>query len=282
MIFSKYTSVQIIVHHMPWFQTPGHVALNYRLQTGGTVPYNSASPTICDDQCGTMRFQGVSIVNSDFFGITSPCTQGNLAMLNSCQRAGLKYFICLDPKCVGTLTGQAATNAYIAIGQFAQTTLFPNPAYLKDAGRNVINVFAEPPNVDWGQVYASFTVPVALVFQGSSAFTHPNSAGGFGWVNPTTPASNINIPAVQAFLAAAAANPGMIAMYPAYAGFDDSAASWGQNRVMSRLIVGADLCGGTMLQTLALVPKTATYCIIPTWNDYEEGTNVETAGTTEN
>jgi hypothetical protein len=67
-----------------------------------------------------------------------------------------------------------------------------------------------------------------------------------------------------------------IAVGSAYKGFDDADASWGKGRVIDQR------CGQTWLSTFAVVGRfySASHqlpaLIIPTWNDYEEGTEIET------
>jgi hypothetical protein len=67
-----------------------------------------------------------------------------------------------------------------------------------------------------------------------------------------------------------------IAMGSAYKGFDDADASWGKGRVIDQR------CGQTWLSTFELAGRfySASHqlpaLIIPTWNDYEEGTEIET------
>lgn len=67
-----------------------------------------------------------------------------------------------------------------------------------------------------------------------------------------------------------------IAMGSAYKGFDDAEASWGKDRVIDQR------CGLTWLTTFALTGRFYSSghqlpaLMIPTWNDYEEGTEIET------
>lgn len=259
--FRDETSAQVIAHWMPWFGTPGHI----------TIGYNSADQSTCDEQVTNMVSQGIAGINVDYYGPTSPSALACIRMLNSCERAGMKYSICVDQGCpiLQGLTGNAATAAYISILTFVAEAFFISPWYLQDAGRYVVNFFGEPAGVNWTSVRAGISQKMALLFQGGAGFTHAEADGAYGWINPTTPASNINIPAIQTFNTAAAANPTKVALFPAYSGFDDSMASWGKGRVMSRRL------GQTLLDTLALVPKTAKYVIVPTFNDHEEGTSLE-------
>jgi len=74
----------------------------------------------------------------------------------------------------------------------------------------------------------------------------------------------------------AAQHSDKIAMGSAYKGFNDSDASWGKGRVIDQQ------CGHTWLATFAEPDRFYSAAhqlpalIIPTWNDYEEGTEIET------
>jgi hypothetical protein len=255
--FKDYTSAKVYTHWMPWFGTPGHIRIGY----------NSADVWTCDAQCSNMQSLGISGVNADYYGPDSPSAQACLTMLDSCDRAGLGFFLCVDIGALGKLVGMAATTEYIRILKFASEAFFPNPAYLQDAGRYFVSFFNEPAGVDWKAVRAAIPAKMAFIFQGGSGFVHAESDGSFGWVNPLPDAKDCNIRAIQAF--SALATPGKIAFYPAYAGFDDSMAFWGKSRFMSRRL------GQTLLDTLAQVPKNAAFVINPTFNDHEEGSAIE-------
>jgi hypothetical protein len=70
--------------------------------------------------------------------------------------------------------------------------------------------------------------------------------------------------------------PGLLSWGSAWKGFDDSAASWSQNRY-----VGAQ-CGRTWLQIFSTAARDYNtsrqlpFLGVVTWNDYEEGTEIET------
>jgi hypothetical protein len=257
--FTDYTSAKVLAHWMPWFGTPGHTKIGY----------NSADQSACDAQAVAMVAMGIAGINVDYYGPDSASALACLRMLDSCERNGLAFSLCIDQGALGALTGAAAVAEYIRILKFCSEAFFSSSAYLQDAGRYVVNFFGEPAGVNWTQVRAGTAAKLALLFEESSGFTHAESDGAFGWINPTTPVSNINLPDIQAFITTANANPSKIALYPFYTGFDDSMASWGKNRFMSRRL------GQTLLDTLAVLPKTAKYALLPTWNDHEEGTGVE-------
>ena len=67
-----------------------------------------------------------------------------------------------------------------------------------------------------------------------------------------------------------------MAMGSAYKGFDDAEAGWGKGRVIEQQ------CGHTWLSTFAEISRFYSVknqlraLMIPSWNDYEEGTEIET------
>jgi len=69
--------------------------------------------------------------------------------------------------------------------------------------------------------------------------------------------------------------PDKIAVGAVWPGFDDSKASWGRNRRM------AYRCGKTCEDTMRVFRKhygpenSPPYILVETWNDYEEGTDIE-------
>lgn len=274
MNFKTYfPTTTVVVHWMPWFGTLGHAALNYTLQSGVTLPYLSSNSSICDDQCAVMKAAGVDAINVDYYGPDSASALACLRMLSACEHAGLGYSLCIDVGALGSLTGAAATAEYTRILNFAAEAMFTSPSYLRDSSfRAMVSFFEEPSSVDWKAVRAGVTRDkMAWLFEGS--FNHTESDGAFAWVNPIPgQPANINKTALQAFVAGAAAAPTKLAWFAAFAGFDDALATWGTGRVISRRM------GRTWAETAALVPATAKYVIIPTWNDYEEGSNQETAG----
>ena len=257
--FKDYTSAKVLVHWMPWFGTPGHIKL----------AYNSADVSTCELQCDIMEQMSISGVNVDYYGPESASALACLRMLAACERFNLSYSICIDQGALSGLTGAAATAEYIRILKFLEDAFFSSSSYLQDQNRYVVNFFGEPTGVNWTAIRAGVKSKLALIFQGGVGFTHAESDGGFGWVNPTTPAANINMPSLNTFISAAASNSTKLAMYPVYTGFDDSLAGWGKNRFMSRR------GGQTLLDTLKLIPVNAKYALIATWNDHEEGTGIE-------
>lgn len=116
--------------------------------------------------------------------------------------------------------------------------------------------------------------PVLLVTENSAGFSAPWN-GGFAWPQPLAwsstnqylyDGSGSNY--LENFYTAA--NSTHLATGSAYKGFDDNNASWGSNRVI------AQQCGQVLLNTLAKSPSTLVNLMLATWDDYEEGTELET------
>jgi len=267
--YQDYTAAAVQAHVVGWFNQPGHVKMSF----------NSADDFTIDADMLVMRSRGIKGINFDWYGPESNTALTAMRLLNACDRNGLAFSICIDHGAIDNkhLTGAAADAEYIRIINFMADAFFTWPAYLLDAGRAVVTFFnmgggANIQNIRTG--VAGLAPKLALVSNGSSGLTAAGWDGGFGWVNPvgagpTAVPTDINLPSLNTFISAAAANPSKIAFYPTYPGFDDSAASWtpvGQKRIMSRRL------GQTTLDTLALIPKSAKYAMLATWDDFEEQT----------
>jgi hypothetical protein len=259
--FTDYTHAKVLMHRVGWFGTPGHIKMSY----------NSADISECDRHALKLIDYGAYGVNHDWYGPSGPNALATLRMLASCERNGLAFTLCVDANSgnLASLSGDAATQEYIRQLQFAQDAYFSSTAYLIANNGYVVNFFNEPQGVNWTTIRKALSAKVHFVFQGSSGFTHPESDGAFGWINPVADPKDFNKTAVLAFTASAAANPTKLAFYPVYSKFDDSMASWGRGRQMSPRL------GQTMLDTLALVPKSAEWAILPTLDDQEEGSATE-------
>jgi len=124
-----------------------------------------------------------------------------------------------------------------------------------------------------------------VVFENNGGFSHQDSAGSFYWVEPAgtdpatdqfvtniSPASNRGT--LDNFFATAQQYPGEQTWGAGFKGFNSSLAQWGQNRIMDQL------CGQTWIQSLTESNQFYTNSPLPflqivTWNDYNEGTEIE-------
>jgi hypothetical protein len=130
----------------------------------------------------------------------------------------------------------------------------------------------------------------------------PNTIGEYAWVNPadgtpvsttgdagTFPASpDFGFKDLTGFFSNAKSNPSSYAVSEAHKGFDDNLANWSLDRVIDQQ------CGMTWLQTFnhtgsfagsssylgnanyLATGKHLDFVMVDTWDDYEEGTEIET------
>jgi hypothetical protein len=157
-------------------------------------------------------------------------------------------------------------------------------AYLRYNGRPVIFIFPKDSAVDWNrvrQVTNSWEDRPLLIYKDINN-TYPNAFDGFyAWVQPgkagwARDGSNYGEDYLDYFYRHMQENHrDKIAVGAVWPGFDDSKASWSRNRRI------AYRCGKTFEDGLKVFRKyygsenAAPFLLVETWNDYEEGTDVE-------
>ena len=124
-----------------------------------------------------------------------------------------------------------------------------------------------------------------LIFEHADGFTHQASSGAFAWVRVagTDPqkdqfrfAISSNDPAaLDPFYETAQRNPDKQAWGAAYKGFNSSQSAWGANRILDQE------CGrlwiASLMRSNRFFPeRPLPYLQVATWNDYNEGTEIET------
>ena len=262
-------TTKVYAHLMLWFGGSNHM----------NVGYSSADPAQVHRQITDMISRGIDGVIVDWYGPNNSTDQATkLVMAEAEKHPGFTFAIMVDQgaikwnSCTGCSPQAALTNQL----QYIEQTYFPSPAYLKSQGRPVVTNFNVDLSysIDWNQLSAAlFTQPV-FWFQNNSGFTHPLSAGSYSWVMPTT--TDYGIAYLTSFYHAGLAQPNAETIGATYKGFNDSLASWGSNRIMGQQ------CGQTWLRTFSQINslynsgRQLPSLQLVTWNDYEEGTEIET------
>ncbi len=152
-----------------------------------------------------------------------------------------------------------------------------SPSYLRADGRPVVFFFdVINPSIDWNQVRSSVKGNPLFINRNAHSFKTPESDGAFGWLDRNT---SPDLPYLDDFykkyFEAKRSRPTLI-FGSVYKGYDDRAASWGKGTVLPQN------CGQTWLNTFAKInhyfsPSNPLEALqIVTWNDYEEGTEIET------
>lgn len=266
---------RVIAHHLAWFGSPGHI----------DVGYLSGDPGVVAAQIQAARGRGIRGFAVDWYADQVPSIDAAAAALQTEAalyddfEVGLVYdygALLPDP--------DQATERMIAdltlaherfIGADAQA---PPQAYLHLDDKPVLMWFTKDGVApDLAQVRAAMETldPAPLLID-----LHPDDQAaahvdGFqSWVSLE---GEWGEPYLGWFYdTMAQVWPGHLLVGAAWPGFDDRLASWGSGRTID------GRCGATLYDTLALSHErlsahglTAPLLQLVTWNDYEEGTELE-------
>ncbi len=186
---------------------------------------------------------------------------------------------------------------------YMNNNYFPSPAYLRvDAtnmspsaqGRPAVFFFIceecfTNPSPNWTMVFHtlrqhvnSYTTGAPLIwfiFRNSGSFTHVESDGGFAWVNHYGSNDPYGLVYLDNFYDTALKYPRLQPWGAAWKGFDNTLAPWKPG-----VSITGQQCGNTWFQTFAEMTHNGDYGTsnqlpfmqLVTWNDYEEGSEIET------
>ena len=254
---------------MPWWGDPRHI----------TVGYNSHDPNQIHNQITDMISRGIDGVIIDWYGSQDYTDYtAKLVMAEAEQHPGFTFAIMVDKGAISLsgCSGCSPQQSLIQQVQYVEQTYIPSSAYMRVNGRPVITNFDIDLHytIDWNAVQKATSTNPDFIFQHASGFTHTASGGSYAWVIVNVTDFGMNY--LGQFYNAAIANPQEYVFGGAYKGFNDTLASWGSNRIMGQQ------CGQTWLQTFARANgfynsgKQLDAMQLVTWNDYEEGTEIET------
>jgi hypothetical protein len=264
------STTKIYVHLMPWFGPSNHM----------NVGYESASAAQVKRQVADMMSRGIDGAIVDWYGPESTHHDAaTMLLMEEAERnPGFEFAITED---VGSLrTAANPQQKLIADLNHVNSVYASSPAYMRRGGRPVIFFFgletlATP--INWDVVRAGVLGNPLFIFRNSGAFTKPQTNGGFGWMAPqTTVTPNyMSLDYLDNFYTVALAHPTQKTFGSGYKGFDDSLADWGKKRKINHF------CGQTWLASMARAGKFYSSgkqlenLQIVTWNDYEEGSEIE-------
>jgi len=190
---------------------------------------------------------------------------------------GFTFAIMIDQGAIkwDSCSGCTPQQALVSDLQYIERTYVPSPAYMTQQGRPVVTNFDIDLHytVDWTAAAAALSTQPVFLFQHNSGFTHTLSDGSYSWVMPTT--TDYGMSYLTSFYDTGIPFTNEQTVGATYKGFNDSLASWGLGRVMGQQ------CGQTWLRTFSEIRtlynsgKQLTDLQLVTWNDYEEGTEIE-------
>lgn len=264
--------------YLPWFGQPGHI----------NVGYSSQDRVELEKQVDQAKQLGIAAFVVNWYGQHHTFEDKAYALMQ--QVASDKNFKVAimydeDDSNPGNETQDVISDLKYAYDRYIGShAIVPAGAYLQFQGRPIMLIFPKGARVDWNQVRQatnSWENPPLLIYEN----IHPELAndfdGFYAWVhiarkNGQPDPSNWGEQYLDHFYKTMITQyPNKIAIGGAWPGFDDSKASWSQNRKMDYR------CGRTFADTLRLFRRYYTsdhqlpYLMIETWNDYEEGTDIE-------
>lgn len=267
LLYSGATT-KVYAHMMLWFGGSNHM----------NVGYNSADAVQVHNQITDMISRGINGVIIDWYGPNNSIDQATrLVMAEAENHPGFTFAVMIDQgaiewnSCAGCTPQQALVNQL----QYIEQTYFPSSAYMTVQGQPVVTNFNIDLSysVDWNAANAALSTHPAFLFQNDNGFTHTLSDGSYAWVMPTT--TDYGIGYLSNFYNTGMSFSSEQTVGATYKGFNDTLASWGSNRIMGQQ------CGETWLQTFSEINglyssgKQLNDLQLVTWNDYEEGTEIE-------
>jgi hypothetical protein len=266
-------NTKIYATWLSWFGQSNHM----------NVGYVSDSAAQVHAQVQDMMSRGIAGAIANWHGLANASSEAATQLLKKEAEAssGKFQFAIMEDK---ASLGSAAvdnqcdvTDQLIADLTYIASQYESSPAYIQVDGRPVVYFFdVDAFYIDWPQVLSSVPGNPLVLIRGIGAFTRTTADGGYSWIgiqerNPFNPELNLQ----DAFFQAAQQAPQRLAIGTAFKGFNDTFAAWGTNRVIDQN------CGETWIQSFSEIGKFYSSgnqlpaLQIATWNDYEEGTSIE-------
>jgi hypothetical protein len=261
-------NTKVYAHLLLWFGGSNHM----------NVGYSSTDPRQIHNQITDMISRGIDGVIIDWYGPNNNIDQATkLVMAEAEIHPGFTFAIMIDQGAIewDSCAGCSPQQALVSQLQYLEQTYFPSPAYMTQQGRPVVTNFNIDLSytIDWTAAGAALSTQPVFLFQNNSGFTHVLSEGSYSWVMPTT--SDYGMSYLTSFYDTGMQFPNEQTVGAAYKGFNDSLASWGSGRTMGQQ------CGQSWVQTFSEINsvydsgKQLSALQLVTWNDYEEGTEIE-------
>jgi hypothetical protein len=269
-------SPEVLALYEAWFGSPNHIS----------VGYSSNDPKVIHTQIQKAKQMGISGFVVDWYGDRQPLIDQSYALVQKLA-AKQKFHVAMMYDETGEEEG--ATDLAIAdFTMFQKTYLLPNSpgheAYLTYKGRPMIFIFPHGGHTDWDKVRAVVNKwnPAPLLIQENLPGKYADAFDGFyPWINTgsqqwSADGSNWGQQYLTEFYQTMGTKySDRIIVGGIWPKFDDSKASWGLNRHISAR------CGQTYRDTAELWRKffpadqIIPFVMIETWNDYEEGSEIE-------
>lgn len=269
---------KVIAAFQPWFGDPDHIHIGYE----------SNDPEVIHKQIQEARKLGIYAFAVDWYGARHPFLDRSYAMIQ--QLASREHFhVALMYDETEEDDGHATEDALEAMATAYKKYIGPdapgNEAYLRYQGRPVVFIFPKRGNTDWNQVRQMLNrwenPPILLYKDDPSPQFVGSFDGEYAWVHPgpkgwSSDGSEWGEEYLQNFYKKMRSqHSDWMTVGTVWPGFDDTRASWSLNRHIDQR------CGKTLQDTLQVFKENndrahpMPFVLIATWNDYEEGTAIE-------
>ena len=267
LLYSGATT-KVYAHLLLWFGPSNHM----------NVGYSSTDPVQIQRQIEDMISRGINGVIIDWYGPNNSIDQATqLVMAEAEKHSDFTFAIMVDQGAIkwDSCPGCTPQQALVSQLQYIEQTYFPSPAYMTQQGQPVVTNFDIDLaySIDWNAVNDSLSTHPVFLFQNNSGFGHVLSGGSYSWVIPTT--TDYGMSYLSSFYSTGQISTPKQAVAATYKGFNDALAAWGLGRSMKQQ------CGQTWLQTFSKInslynsSNQVPYLQLVTWNDYEEGSEIE-------
>lgn len=303
-------TTKVFTYYMPWFcMNPGSMATGAgtMCQSHIQVGYTANDANTIHGQMGDIQSRGFDGVVVPYYAQVKDHDQVTMRVRDEIESRGMQFalmeeqgafaFTMCPTDGAGVDRTQCIADAINSHIDYMDANYFNRASYLKvdpatqqpsSTGRPVLFFFIceecfTNPAPDWTSIWSQVrehgkTISQGeplFVFRNPNAFVHTQADGGFAWMgHSSTDPYGVNYS--NYFYDQSVKYPALQTWGAAWKGFDDSAASWGQNRYVGQQ------CGRTWLQIFASAAKDYNtsrqlpFLGVVTWNDYEEGTEIET------
>lgn len=278
LLYSGNTT-KVLVHYLPWFDGGNDTGIN--------VDYSNANPTYINAFFADIVSRGVDGVMVDWQGQTDISDKDWLIsqplIKNYTTLSGnkLSYSIMLDANLLNNYSGTNQAKVLAAMSYISSHYL-SDSSYLTYNGKPVVGDFGltAASGLDWTAIQAAYPNVQFVHLDNATSpdgFGIAKSAGSFLWVNPTsTDVSPPDLSGMDDFYTRANTHPTQIAMGGVYKGFNSQYASWDGQEYVDQQCGQTWLNGFTKINQYYNSAKQLPFLQLVTWDDYYEGTPLET------
>ena len=272
-------SPRLLAIYQPWFGQKAHI----------NVGYSCHDLNVLRQQIARAREMNITGFVVNWYGPRKEFEDQSYALMQqaAAESGGFKVAVQYDEAVdhPGYDTDAVIVDLQYLFDRYISPNAGPTrSAYLRYNGRPVVFIFPKESQTDWNrvrQVTRSWPDPRLLIYKDQND-RYPDAFDGYyAWVQPgrngwARDGSNYGEDYLNYFYRNMQEHhPDKIAVGAVWPGFDDSKASWSRNRRI------AYRCGKTFEDVLRIYRKyyggesPSPYLLVETWNDYEEGTDVE-------